>query len=82
MEILMCHCDKTCPKCDPGIDAFYQQKVKKAKAAADYLNSIGNTIHYEDLLDAKDIWYEYCKLRDEEAADEAADDQDKTKWTY
>lgn len=63
----MCMCNhSTCPKCDPGIEAFYQEKVKEAKAAAAYLETTGYKVHYEDLLDAKDIWYEYCKLRNEE----------------
>lgn len=84
----MCQCDnKTCPKCDPGIAAFYQKKIKEAKVSADAHNkTFGGTCHYEDFLDAKDIWYEYCQLRDQELAEEnesvpdAAYDM-KDSWT-
>lgn len=70
----MCFCDTTtCPKCDPGIEEFYQKKVKAAKEAVAYLKTTGVEMHYEDLLDAKDIWYEYCALRDEERIDDAID---------
>lgn len=70
----MCMCDgKTCPKCDPGIEAFYQEKVKKAKEAVAYLKTTGVIMHYEDLLDAKDIWYEYCELRDKGLLEDAQD---------
>jgi hypothetical protein len=69
----MCTCNSYCPKCDSGIEAFYQQKVEEAKKAAVHLKSTGVEVHYEDLLDAKDIWYEYCDLRAQEAADELGD---------
>lgn len=63
----MCNCSKqTCPSCDPGIEAFYQKKVEIAKAAVIAAKAQGFKMHYEDLLDAKDIWYEYCALRDQE----------------
>ncbi len=65
----MCCNDKTCPKCDPGIEAFYQEKVKEAKLAVEAAAKQGFNMHYEDLLDAKDIWYEYCAIRDAESAD-------------
>lgn len=69
----MCLCDnKTCPKCDPGIEAFYQEKVKAAKASAEYLKTTGVDMDYRNLLDAKDIWYEYCAtVRDVEDNDES-----------
>ncbi len=78
----MCMCDNTtCPKCDPGIEAFYQEKVKKAKEASAYLKTIGMDFHYEDMLDAKDIWYEYCALKKEkEAEEEIPKDADLTGW--
>lgn len=69
----MCNCTpKMCPKCDPGIEAFYQEKVKKAKEMSAYLKTAGMECHYENFLDAKDIWYEYCALKREEEAE--ADD--------
>ena len=49
----MCKCKELCPKCDPGIEAYYQEQVKKAGA-------------FSDLLDAEAIWYDYCALRREE----------------
>ncbi|CAB4196911.1 hypothetical protein UFOVP1290_431 [uncultured Caudovirales phage] len=64
----MCMCDKsTCPKCDPGIEAFYQKKCRDMIAAGGSL----------DWLDAKDIWYEYCALKKqsvESMADDLADE--------
>lgn len=61
-----CKNGSTCPHCDPGIEAFYQEKIKKAKEAVVYLKTTGVEMHYEDLLDAKDIWYEYCELKRQE----------------
>jgi len=60
----MCNCSNTtCPYCDPGIEAFFQEKVKEAKEAAEaHFKATGIKFHYEDLLDAKNIWYEYCSL--------------------
>lgn len=74
----MCMCNgKTCPKCDPGIETFYQQKVKKAKAAAaTHFETTGISLHFEDLLDAKDIWYEYCEIRDREEIESLIDNND------
>lgn len=70
----MCNCSHTtCPQCDPGIEAFYQQKVEEAKAEAARLEAVGYVVHYQDLLDAKDIWYEYCDLRAAEKADDLGD---------
>lgn len=68
-ELKMCTCNKLCPKCDPGIEAFYQKKVEEAKKQAVDLKIRGMEVCYEDLLDAKDIWYEYCELKNEEDAD-------------
>lgn len=67
----MCMCDNGfCPKCDPGIEAFYQTKVEEAKRAVEAAKTQEFIIaDYRDLLDAKDIWYEYCQLRDEERVD-------------
>lgn len=68
-----CH-DTPCYKCDPGIEAFYQVKVKEAQEAAAYLATTGCIVgDYHDLLDAKDIWYEYCALRAQEQADNLHD---------
>jgi hypothetical protein len=70
---MICTCHKTCPKCDPGIEVFYQQKVKEAKEAVAAMKSQGVAdMDYENLLDAKDIWYEYCQLRDQKELDEAS----------
>jgi len=78
-----CNCNDTCPRCDPGIEAFYQEKLAEAKRAAEYLATQGVIVgDPTDLLDAKDIWYEYCQLRDQEAAEEAAGDGDPSQWTY
>lgn len=76
----MCTCSRLCPKCDPGIEAFYQEKVKKAKEASAYLKTTGVDMHYQDMLDAKDIWYEYCELKKSNEVDDASDDSinDKT----
>lgn len=52
---------KPCPKCDPGIEIFYQKKVKEAKLSVEY-------------LDSKDIWCEYCQLKKEQAADDLAEE--------
>ncbi len=66
----MCTCEnRMCPKCDPGIEAFYQQKLKEAGSFADY-------------IDAKDVWYEYCALKAEEAADDAVQPKDESECTY
>lgn len=71
----MCCHDSPCYKCDPGIEDFYQEKVKSAKAAVEYLATTGYIVSdYRDLLDAKDIWYEYCALRDAEAIEAAEPD--------
>jgi hypothetical protein len=71
----MCNCNNTtCPKCDPGIEAFYQQKVEKAKEEAAYLKTTGYMVHYQDLLDAKHIWYEYCELRRQEEVERLEDE--------
>lgn len=57
----MCDCkNRMCPKCDPGIEAFYQQKIKEAGPFA-------------DCVDAKDVWREYCALREVEAIDDEVD---------
>ncbi len=53
---MCCKNGGSCPKCDTGIEAFYQQKVAQAKAASEYLKTTGVTVYYEDLLDAKDSW--------------------------
>jgi hypothetical protein len=79
----MCMCDhKTCPKCDPGIEAFYQRKVKEARDATAALKTQGIEMDCEDLLDAKDIWYEYCALRDAEKADDAIQPNNEDECTY
>jgi hypothetical protein len=78
-----CNCNETCPKCDPGIEAFYQEKVKEAKAmTAAHFEAISIYYPFEDNLDAKDIWYEYCQMRDQEAAEEAAGDGDPSQWDF
>jgi hypothetical protein len=71
----MCKCDNFCPKCDPGIEAFYQEKVKEAKAAADaHFLATGIKIEdYRDFLDADDIWYEYCELKKVSQVEDATD---------
>ena len=79
----MCTCkNRMCPKCDPGIEEFYQQKVKEAKEAVAYLKTTGVEMHYEDLLDAKDIWYEYCALKAEENADDVVQPKNEDECTY
>jgi hypothetical protein len=67
----MCNCvHHTCPYCDPGIEAFYQQKLKEAKEmSAAHLADTGIDYRFEDNLDAEDIWYEYCELRAQEEID-------------
>ena len=61
----------SCPYCDPGIEEFYQQKVKEAKRASiAHKAATGIDANFEDNLDAKDIWYEYCELKDQEKVDE------------
>jgi hypothetical protein len=43
----MCQCDsKTCPKCDPNIEAFYQEKVKLEE----------NVSVPDEAYDLKDSW--------------------------
>lgn len=68
----MCNCDgTTCPRCDPGIEAFYQEKVKEAKEATEaHFKATGIYYPFEENLDAKDIWYEYCSLREEDQRDQ------------
>ena len=58
---------------ESGIENFYQQKVKEAKEMAAHLKTLGVDVHYEDLLDAKDIWYEYCDLLGEQNAEDIFD---------
>lgn len=73
----MCCHDTPCAKCDPGIEAFYQEKVEQAKAASAYLKTTGVEMHYENFLDAKDIWYEYCSVKNaekQEVAEESVPD--------
>lgn len=79
---MCCKNGGTCPQCDPGIEAFYQKKVKEAKEASAYLLTTGVECHYENLLDAKDIWYEYCELRDAEEAEDEVDKQDLPAEIY
>ena len=67
-----CH-NTPCHKCDPGIEAFYQEKVKWAKLAAEEAAKTGYLVPWQDLLDAKDIWYEYCELRSEAQIEDAHD---------
>jgi hypothetical protein len=64
------------------IESFYQQKVREAKESAAYFKSQGIEVDYRDLLDAKDILYEYNRLSAEEAAEDAAGDGDPSQWTY
>lgn len=71
----MCCKNATCPKCDPGIEAFYQEKVKEAESMTEaHFKSTGIRYSFEDNLDAKYIWYEYCALKESAKAE---DDQDK-----
>lgn len=70
----MCNCNDTCPKCDPGIEAFYQEKLAGAKKAAEHMATQGIIVgDPTDLLDAKDIWYEYCELKRQEQLEAAED---------
>lgn len=73
----MCTCSgTTCPKCDPGIEAFYQEKIKEAKAATEaHFKATGIYYPFEENLDAKDIWYEYCALRDQEQIENETDEE-------
>lgn len=64
------------------IESFYQQKVKEAKEAALQMESQGIIVDYRDLLDAKDILFEYSQLADGEQADDAFGDGDPSQWTY
>lgn len=70
---MICNCkNKTCIDCDPGIEAFYQQKVRKAKEAEVALKAQGIIVNWEDLVgEAIDVWYEYCELKAENEAEEA-----------
>ena len=70
----MCCKTGTCIHCDPGIEAFYQEKVKEAKRASAAMKLVGIECHYENLLDAKDIWYEYCDLRATEQVENSLDE--------
>lgn len=63
----MCICQKLCPKCDSGIDAYYNQRLKETELA---LKKAGINANPEDYLDAKDVWYEYCQLKDQEETDD------------
>jgi hypothetical protein len=61
---MCCKNGGTCPQCDPGIEAFYQEKLKEAKAmTVAHFAATGIHCIFEDNLDAKDIWYEYCDLK-------------------
>lgn len=80
--VKMCTCNNLCPKCDPGIEAFYQKKVEEAKKQAADLKIRGMEVCYEDLLDAKDIWYEYCELKNKEDSDNVENDfiENPNEW--
>ncbi len=73
----MCDCaNATCPECDTGFEAFYQQKVKEAKEAVAHFKTIGVEVFYGDLLgDAKDIWYEYCDLQKGQSIDDVIESE-------
>lgn len=61
---MCCKNGGSCPKCDPGIEDFYQEKLKEAKAmTAAHFKTTGILYLFEDNMDAKDIWYEYCELK-------------------
>jgi hypothetical protein len=87
----MCKCDtNTCPRCDPGIEAYYQMKVKEAKeAAAACAKSFGGEageMDYQHFLgEAKEIWWEYCALKESSKLEEELDKdtpEDPSQWTY
>jgi hypothetical protein len=83
----MCKCDSgTCPKCDTGIEADYQMKVKEAKeASVACFEATGCIFPYENMLDAKEIWYEYNALQLESSIEDECDKdcpEDPSQWTY
>ncbi len=73
-DVIMCNCDgNTCPRCDAGFKAFYNEQLENIKVWLKENNQMGASPN--DYLDGRDVWYEYCTLCNESLLEEEEADR-------